>query len=307
MNKLVSIIVPVYNVETFIKECIDSILVQTYKDIEIILVDDGSTDSSSSICDGYKAIDNRIIVVHKKNGGLSDARNTGLNYAKGEYISFIDSDDRVDSTFIETLVKNIQEFDADICACKCYCTDVKSQKNVQNRVVGKSRDIYPLLYSQKTDFPMGAPFKLYRRELWGDFRFPVGKLCEDCFTTYLLIDKANTIVLIYDELYYYRIREESIMTSSFSHKKMDEEEAWRQNYIFMKEHYPDCFQLAYNMYLQRICCLMLSMTNKDKDKYKEDYLRLRKIISSNIRYILFSSKIPKKQAVNMVVRFLFSK
>ena len=116
---LISIVVPIYNVEKYLEKCINSIIIQTYKNIEIILVNDGSTDSSGKICDIYLKIDKRIKVVHKKNGGLSDARNVGIENAKGKYIAFIDSDDFLDSDFIEILYNLIIEYNADVSCCKC--------------------------------------------------------------------------------------------------------------------------------------------------------------------------------------------
>ena len=132
MRELISIIVPVYNVEKYLARCLESILEQTYKDLEVILVDDGSTDASPQICDQYAEKDKRIRVVHKKNGGLSDARNYGMRIMRGNYVVFIDSDDLIHKQAVELLYQNIKKYNADICYAEHGCVDRKRNGEKSN-------------------------------------------------------------------------------------------------------------------------------------------------------------------------------
>lgn len=224
---LVSVIVPIYNVEPYLKECIDSVLAQTYKNIEIILVDDGSPDNCGKICDEYKKLDDRIIVIHKENGGLSSARNAGLDICKGEYISFIDSDDYVSPYFIEILYKGIRFNDADV------TTIIGAE---QFYVEGNER---PQLASSNTDYIVesldkdeaikklcyqtianGSPFRLYKKKIFDEIRFPIGFVFEDVATTYRTFIAANKLSIVNAKVYAYRVRRDSIVRMAFSEKKM---------------------------------------------------------------------------------------
>lgn len=224
---LVSIIVPVYNVENYLKECIDSILMQTYKNIEVILINDGSSDSSGKLCDEYKEKDIRIKVVHKTNGGLSDARNSGLDICKGEYISFVDSDDYISPIFVEIYMQAIQEGNCDIVAMKGG-TDFWDG-DVFKPVLASRRDecrmeyleakvvLEKMLYQQ---IATGAPFKFCKKKLFDKIRFPYGYLYEDVATTYKLFLEASNSAIIYGDLYAYRKRRDSIIRQKFNEKKL---------------------------------------------------------------------------------------
>ena len=300
----ISVIVPVYKVEIYLDKCVKSLVEQTYSNLEIILVDDGSPDRCPQICDRWKEKDNRIIVIHKKNGGLSDARNAGLEIASGDYIAFVDSDDWIDISMYEVMLRCIENEKADICACGIKACYKKSKINVPiKEIVGKSEDILTLIY-EDTLYPVAAWNKLYKKECWNNFRFPVGKICEDAFTTYKLVDKADKIVQINTPLYNYRIRENSIMTSSFDAKKMDEEEAWKCNYEYMEKKYPQIKQKAFDFYLQKVNILIHTMSKQQRREFKTEYDKLYKILRRNIVYVLLKSKIPMKQRVKMVLDFI---
>lgn len=302
MKDLISVIVPIYNVEEYLDECIISIVNQTYKNLEIILVDDGSPDNCSKICDNWAIKDNRIKVIHKNNGGLSDARNTGLDIATGDYVSFIDSDDWISNNFIEKLL-NISKYEkADIVACSI--NNVYSNKVIKYQtkpIIGTSNNIYPLIYCENTFFSISACNKLYKKNCWNNIRFPYGKTCEDAFTTYLLVDKANKIVQIDEPLYYYRIRENSIMTTSFSIKKMDEEEAWRNNFEFIKDYYPKLKKIAFDFYLLKVNGLVQIVPYNE---YKTEYNYLLNILKKNIIYILFFSNIKIMNRIKILLNFI---
>ena len=179
-NKLVSIIVPVYNVEKYLPKCVDSLINQTYKNVEIILVDDGSTDQSGNICDTYLEKDNRIVVLHKKNGGLSDARNFGIEHAKGDYYSFVDSDDYLKEQTIEYLVDAAENNDCQISVCNMIRfyddgTNDVFYKPCNNQVILENNDRFQTL-SQPS-----VCNKLFKKELFDGVKFPYRKYYEDTY------------------------------------------------------------------------------------------------------------------------------
>lgn len=215
---MISIIVPIYKVEKYLERCIESIRKQTYSNFEIILVDDGSPDSCPYICDEYAKKDKRIVVIHKKNGGLSDARNAGIKIAKGEYISFIDSDDYIHQDMYECLLNILIENKADIAVCdavKVY------DENCVVKDEGKSRiHVYTGTHAVENIFDaelylrsVVAWGKLYRKSLFDDVRYPKGKINEDEFTTYRLFYKSDRVVYIDKKYYFYFQRKDSIMGS----------------------------------------------------------------------------------------------
>lgn len=223
-DTLISVILPIYNVEDYLERCIDSVRRQTYVNLEIILVDDGSTDQSSTICDRFERLDRRIKVIHKKNGGLSDARNTGIMASNGTYIALIDSDDIIALNFIEELYKQCVSTNSMIAMCT-YCKFIKDNEIIKdnnlNKVVLSGRDFIKMVYEgQAENYSFVAWNKLYDRRLFESIMYPVGRIYEDTFTTYKLLINANQVVLLNCTLYYYRIRFESIMSSQFSLKKI---------------------------------------------------------------------------------------
>lgn len=227
MNPLVSIIVPVYNVESYLKRCIDSILAQTCSDIEIILVDDGSTDASPRICDEYADKDSRIEVIHKKNGGQSEARNRGLDICKGDYISFVDSDDWVEPAYIEELLKLITKEDVDIAICELKRTKFFEEKNEPQKIDSRcytSADAIRRLFVQKEVSFIGPVCKIYKRRLFNTVRFPVGKFHEDEFVTHVLFSHAKKIVYTSAILYYYYQRADSTMGTPHPYDLLEAEE-----------------------------------------------------------------------------------
>lgn len=225
-TKMISVIVPIYNVMNYLQQCLESIIQQTYTNLEIILVDDGSTDQSGAICDLYKEKDSRIAVIHKKNGGLSDARNTGLNICKGEYISFVDSDDYLSPYFYEILLGVAEKKNCDIVALK---EGVNFWDGEEAPVLAKSKEEFSVCYLNSHDvlermlyqeIEIGAPFKIYKREVFDNIRFPVGYLYEDVATTYKPFFNAKECAIVEADIYAYRKRRDSIIRQSFSSKKM---------------------------------------------------------------------------------------
>ena len=224
-NILISVIVPVYKVEKYLSKCVESILNQSYSNLEIILVDDGYQDKYGQICEEYTSKDNRIKVIHKENGGLSDARNYGLNNSTGDYVCFVDSDDFVASDYVEKLLDACIKNNSDISACNFYYINEDGKKWVRKEKKGKiytSEEAIKDIFSPSQDTEVMTWNKLYKKNLFieNHIEFPKGKIHEDNFTTYKLYDKANKITLISDKLYYYLQRQNSIM-STFNKKRFD--------------------------------------------------------------------------------------
>lgn len=235
MKELISVIVPIYRVESYLKECIDSIIHQTYSMLEIILVDDGSDDACPHICDDYRKQDSRIQVIHKENGGLSDARNAGLESATGDYICFIDSDDVVHPNFIQTLYENLTSTNSDMAIChyeKVYeipqVMEISSQYAIK---IYTQREILDALYGRDSLSIIVAWNKLYRKSIWDNLRYPKGKIHEDEFVIHHILDKVKQVVINDGAYYYYRQREGSI-TNHYNEKRLHVLEAMEERIQF---------------------------------------------------------------------------
>ena len=240
MNSLITIIVPVYNVEKYLRKCIDSILCQTYENLQIIFVDDGSTDGSATICDDYAAKDNRIEVIHKANGGLSSARNAGLDIARGDYISFVDSDDYVANDMIEIAYNAITDKNADLCIFGIKWIyengnnyDKVLPSPISNETLTKNK-AFDKLCSSNYFYYVTAVNKLYKKSIFSSLRFPVGRLHEDEFAVHYIFNACEKIVSVKKELYFYVQRENSIMHSQVSIKRLDGAYAFLDRSKFFK-------------------------------------------------------------------------
>lgn len=240
-NPKISVIVPVYKVEKYLKRCVDSILAQTYTNFELILVDDGSPDTCPAMCDEFAMQDNRIRVVHKKNGGLSDARNAGIDIATGEYIAFVDSDDYIAVDMCEQLLESILKYNADVAFCNYLRVDEAHNIGTEREQVQPIRDeclsqeqVWQELLRPYGGYYIVAWNKLYHRKLFDSLRFPVGKQHEDEFVIHHVINQCNKIACVSKPLYFYVQRAGSIMAQQFSVKNMDYGEALIDRYHFAK-------------------------------------------------------------------------
>lgn len=238
----ISVIVPVYNVEKYLDECVQSILNQTYDNIELVLVDDGSTDGSSEICDKYGKIDSRVKVIHKENRGVSSARNKGLDIAKGEFIVFIDSDDCIHPQMIEILYEGIKENNSDISICEYK----RYQENevIENKIYNKDiinfnnytniEGLHNLQKEKRISFTV--PWnKLYKKNLFDNLRYYEGKIHEDEFIIHELLYKCNLISYTSLKLYYYLKRDNSIMGSQNNLSYLDGLDAYSERIKFYKK------------------------------------------------------------------------
>lgn len=271
--ELVSVIVPIYNVEKYIEKCIVSIINQTYKNIEIILVDDGSPDNCLEICEFWKNKDNRIKIIRKENGGLSDARNYGLEYSKGSYIVFVDSDDYVEKNFIEIMYNEIKNNDADLAICNYYLNYIDKQiQNTyyNNKFAISSNDKYNYLYNGYNKVTIVAWNKMYKRDIFKNIRYPKGKLHEDEFIICDILKATNKIVYILNPpLYHYIQRDDSIM-AKFNVKRFDIIEALDKRISFFEE-INDKRNLEITKYNQffRLLGLLTRLYANDKKKFNE--------------------------------------
>ena len=246
MGEKISVIVPVYNVEQYLEKCVESIINQTYKNLEIILVNDGSTDNSGKLCDELAKKDERIKVIHKENGGLSDARNRGIEEATAKVIGFIDSDDYIDKDMYKILFENLNKTGADLSMCGHY--DVfngvipNQVENIEVKLLSSIQAINMVMEAKVMS--VTAVNKLYKKDLFNDLKFEIGKIAEDAFIMIKLLDKCQTIVATNEKKYYYIHRESSITTQKFSLKFLNVIEAYEQNYKLIEQKYPELLSVA---------------------------------------------------------------
>lgn len=227
--ELISVIVPIYNVEKYLENCIESIIEQSYEKLEVILVDDGSTDNCPNICDKYSKKDKRITVIHQENRGLSSARNSGIDIANGKYLVFIDSDDAVEKDMILKMYNKLKEDESDLVICNYRIIDEIGKFGESNSIssgVWSKSDFWENYYSNQLVFCVVAWNKLYKSEVFDSLRYPVGKYHEDEFVIDKIIETCNKISILNDSLYLYRIRKASIMSQAYSYSSLDRTEAY---------------------------------------------------------------------------------
>lgn len=300
MNPKISIIVPIYNVERYLSRCVHSIINQTYKNLEIILVDDGSPDNCPQLCDEYAKKDDRIKVIHKKNGGLSDARNAGMTVASGEFISFIDSDDYVSLDFIETLYNTIISEDSEIAECDVikfyddssfddYADDLKITN--YNTIDGLSALI------SENPFHQHVWNKLYKSKLLVGIPYTVGKLNEDEFWTYQVFGRAKKITKINKTMYYYFQRQSSIMGNQYNLRRLDALEGKYNRQLYVEKNFPEIAQQAkIDLFGSCIfaCQSSIKYLNKNDRKIANekirDYMNLCKLSKQDLSLIVGKNK-----------------
>ena len=246
IEEKISVIVPVYNVEAYLEKCVESILRQTYTNLEILLINDGSTDNSGDLCDQLALRDQRIRVIHKENGGLSDARNIGIEEASSDLIGFVDSDDYIDEDMYEILYRQMLESKAELSMCGHY--DVYHQIPEKQVVAIQTWVLTPeeaiRMVMEAKILSVTAVNKLYKKELFDQLRFEMGKIAEDAFIMIRLIHQCSKVVATNEKKYYYVHRENSITTQKFSLKFLNVIEAYEQNANIIRENYPKLTDVA---------------------------------------------------------------
>ena len=239
-NGLISVIIPVYKTEKYLDKCIESVINQTYSNLEIILVDDGSPDKCPKICDKWAKVDKRIKVIHKENGGLSDARNAGLKIANGDYVAFVDSDDYIDSDMYEFLLHQIVTSNSDIAICNLEYVNINGKVTKRTTIDGddclSSKKVLLKLYEKDNVYYVVVWNKLYKRKCWEGVSFPKGKIHEDNFVMYKVFYNCDNIICSNKRKYNYVQRNDSIMSSAISPKRYNEVQALCEAYKFYKKN-----------------------------------------------------------------------
>lgn len=310
MRMKISIIVPVYNVESYLRKCINSILNQTTENIEIILVNDGSTDKSGDICDEYKKKDDRVVVIYKENGGLSSARNVGLEIATGDLIGFIDSDDWIELDYFEILYDGIIKYNTDISVM--HLIKVTNYEKIEFKTKRKeewvkfTRDNAMESFFLDDFIGYSACNKLYRANLFENIRYPEGMLMEDKATTYKLIYKTNSVVVNSSRKYHYYLRNDSIMQCEFNRKKFDSLEIHMEQIEFVDRNYPEFHGLIRARYAYESFRLLLMMIRSNHSE-KSDFERCLKVINDNVRYVMKEKRIGVHHKIYVLLFYLFPK
>lgn len=233
---LISVIVPIYNVADYVKECIESLIKQTYSNLEIILVDDGAADDSGEICEKYAKLDQRIVVYHKKNGGLSDARNYGIDRARGDLIAFVDGDDWIHPQMYEIMVSVMEQEHANVVTCwfeqenREFADEIVNIKKLNIKILTGAEALSDI------ETPLVVAWnKLYKKSIFEDIRYPIGKLHEDEFIIHKIFWKCNRIAVIDKPLYFYTVREGSIVAQMIPKRVYDALEAFDERVTFAIE------------------------------------------------------------------------
>lgn len=286
---MISVVVPVYNVEDYLKECVDSLLAQTYRDFEVIFVDDGSTDSSPAMCDAYAQQDARIRVIHQKNQGLSGARNTGIEIAQGDSIFFLDSDDYLPEDTLETLYSVAMQTGADYVAG----TSLAKRENGKVDLIYLRDEVHGVEvytgkdkmynYVRTPKMTASACGKLYSKELFNEIRFPVGRLYEDVYTTYRLVHAAKCMALTEKPTYVYRKREGSIMHHKCTARDFDVVEGRLLEEAFMAQHYPELAHDTHVRVFASSLALVLRGGLRDREKHREMQILARKYLKNYLK------------------------
>ena len=287
MNSLIDIIIPIYNVELYLSRCLDELFGQFLSDFRLILVDDGSYDAGGEICDEYILRDDRIIIIHKKNGGLSDARNVGLDWvytgSDSEWITFIDSDDWVHPQYLEALYNAVKDSGLKISSCNIKRTSQYGIDNIVNTgyTIESAEDVYTQFGEKALSY---AVARLYHRSLFEKIRFPKGKLFEDVFTSYKVFLSVDKIAYVEAPLYYYFYNENGIVHQKWSPKRMDEFDAYEEQLEYLSQHpeFIKTYKVIQRDYMQEISYSYYMLQQSDYE-YKDYYLD---ILSDKMRAAL---------------------
>ena len=303
---MISVIVPIYNVKDYLERCVNSIINQTYRKLEIILVDDGSTDGSAEICDCFAQKDNRVIVIHKENGGAASARNCGLDIATGEFVGFVDSDDYIAYDMYEHLLKYMNK-NVDITSCGTVYIGKTNMNSVRCKakslcVMNRERALEELMLHRLLCF--SSCDKLFRYSILKDVRYISGKVCEDLPFIYELINKCNNVVNIGEAKYFYQYRENSVSRMPFTNKRLDYVLFTRDMYRDVCVNNPKLMKAAEYRYIINIISIINQIeSSSNKQKYINECKRLKSVIRNMIFRILNNSyfnKMEKRECISIL-------
>lgn len=306
MEKLLTVIVPVYNVERYLRECIDSLLCQTYSNLEIILSDDGSKDGSAAICEEYAARDSRVKVIHKENGGCASARNAALNIARGEYITFADSDDWLASDAYEAMMALIEKYNVKlVCAGRFDVTDGATEKGlcpVKEAVIsGMELAKRIFLWDNADSSPCD---KIFHRSIFRELRFPEGVSCDDIAVVYKTAIQAGEAAMLPRPVYYYRHRSGSITTSSLSANSFHFSMLTARIYADVRENYPELLPQAKYLRARSILHILLNLEvgrEEDRQRFAQQYRDAQKALSEHLLFILTCGHFGLRQKVTALL------
>lgn len=302
---VISVVVPVYNVEQYLDKCVKSIVQQSVKDLEIILVDDGSSDRSGALCDEWKKRDSRIIVIHKENGGLSDARNCGIQRSSAPYIGLIDSDDYIKSDMFEVLLRNLKKTDADISMCGYMDVYGDTVKNIcEDKTAfcwNQEQTIREILLSKRQS--VHAVTKLYKRELFDHVSYPFGKVSEDAFVIMDILDQIKKAVYTPYAGYYYVHREGSIKTGAYKPTDKNRIEAHSKNLDYITHKWPSLRKLAEGRLLDAYLVLGEKMVMNQLSSQNTDYKMVFSYLRKNALRAYFSPamNLSKKIRITLIL------
>lgn len=294
MNPKISIIVPVYNVEQYIHKCVDSILNQTFENFELILVDDGSTDNCGRICDEYATKDDRIVVIHKKNGGQASARNKGIDAAKGEYIGFVDSDDWIEIDMYEILYGICSSNNCDMANCSSiiHSKEKKIINGGHSLIIHDKEDAMKTMLEGKL-YDEVLWSKLIKHEIFDDIRLKEGIMYEDTEFAYKLFDRCNIVACIGEPKYNYVVRDGSTMDRAKKNLSIDAVLIYNEMFDFFEKKYPDLLEFVmFKLADSSMGILNLLSKEKDFDEIEERYYKVTKILNSKYKKIVKLKKFP---------------
>ena len=300
-SELISVIVPAYGVEKYIGKCLDSIIAQTYKNLEIIVIDDGSPDRSGRIAEEYAERDKRICVYHKENGGLSDARNFGIKKARGAYITCIDSDDFVDNDYVEYLYHTLKQYSARISFCQHRVIfpsgEIEDYGQQGSSQVPARKCLERIMYDDVLNTSAWA--KLYEKSLFSGVQYPKGMLFEDIGTTYKLIIEAGKTAVGFESKYNYALRKKSIVYSGFEPKKLDLLTMTDQMAADVWKEFPD----LENAVIRRQVYARFSTLNQmlDTKGFDAEKNRLTAFIKQYQNRVLADPKAPKRDKLAIIL------
>ena len=302
MEPKISIIVPVYKVEPYIHKCVDSILNQTFKDFELILVDDGSPDNCGKICDEYAQKDNRVKVIHKENGGLSSARNAGLDISIGKYIGFVDSDDYIEKDMYEILYNICEENKCDIVSCSSiiYFPEKTVINGGHGLIIHNNEEAMRVMLEGEL-YDEVVWVKLFKKSVIGDIRFPVGKIYEDTAFTYKVINNSKKVATIGEPKYNYIKHENSIMSNAIQDIRIDAVIAYKDMYKFMEKKYPElCDLVVLKLANSSMRVMNLMIKKKNFKDYKDNYYKVSKILNSKFNKTIKLKAYPKNVKILLI-------